>query len=446
MRVVVQSNIPHYHYLASALEKSQRLERYFTSVALHEHQAIPSFLPAKAKALLESRRVYEVSAERITSIRFAEIAQRLMPRLRLVSRDRADAINNDWFDAAACRQLPACDVLHFTSSVGLHSARKARARGSFLICDVRQEHPFFQRAILEEEGARWKVPVLQIVGASYEERVLEEFALADHLIVPSEHARRTFLAQGFAAERVSVIPYGVSGGAFQSSPSTDSGAAAPATGEATAAGSDRRPPGAPLRLLYAGAINLRKGVLYLLQAMQQLDPSRFQLTLAGPIDSAMPPLMEPYRDHFRYVGSCTKQQLGELYRTSDLFVLPSLADSFSLATFEAMSVGLPVVLSHNTGAAELITEGVHGHVLPIRSPEAIAKTLTELAAHPERLAAMGCAAKERAARQTWGGYEACVNAFYDRLAAGSLPPKQEASLQRLRPELAASRQGASANV
>jgi glycosyltransferase involved in cell wall biosynthesis len=77
-----------------------------------------------------------------------------------------------------------------------------------------------------------------------------------------------------------------------------------------------------------------------------------------------------------------------------VLVHPSLADGFSYAVAEAMACGLPVIVSDNTGAADLVEDGVQGYVVPTGDAHAIAERLHHLHSHPELLAQMGARARE----------------------------------------------------
>jgi hypothetical protein len=182
MEVTLQSNIPHYHYLAQALERAGWLKRYITSVAISDRGRVPRALPEFWRQKFEGRRISGVDMSRVSRICLPEIMQRLLPRLGLASSERADWINNHWFDVQATRRVPRCDFFHFVNSVGLYSARKARALGATIVCDVRQEHPRFQKRILEAEHERRGVSQT-IPGSSFEARSLAEFDIADYFIV-----------------------------------------------------------------------------------------------------------------------------------------------------------------------------------------------------------------------------------------------------------------------
>jgi len=82
------------------------------------------------------------------------------------------------------------------------------------------------------------------------------------------------------------------------------------------------------------------------------------------------------------------------YQKADVFVMPSLADSYALVVLEAMSAGLPVIISENAGTADLIENGREGFVVPIRNTREIAEKLTFLYENRERCAHMGMGSTE----------------------------------------------------
>jgi glycosyltransferase involved in cell wall biosynthesis len=381
MRVALLSNIPHYHYLASALCRAGLLGRYVTSIALLEGDAPPRWMGAYRRRKLEGRLLRGVPASHIVQIRLPEIAQRLLPMAGVLSAERANWLNNHWFDKAAARYASDCDTLHFVSSVGLYSAQAAKRSGARIVCDVRQEHPAFQNRILAEESARFSIPC-RVAGSTYERKVLDEFSLADRIVVPSRHARRTFIEEGFSPDRLTTVPYGVDLDNF-----------APAR---------RRQPG--FRIIYAGSVTLRKGVQYLLEACAGLRLPEAELLLVGPLDDAIKPVLSRYEGTFRYMPALPKLELRRIYGESSVFVLPSLADSFSLATLEAMACATPVIVSENTGAADCVEHGRTGFIVPVRDAMAIRRHLIELYEDRGRVDIMGRAAETAARTFTWERY------------------------------------------
>jgi len=381
MRAIVLSNIPHYHHLAEALYEAGFLERYITSPALLAGEQAPAWWPEKLQRKLEGRRLNGVPKTSVRQVRWPEILQRLLPIAGVMSRERANWLNNQLFDRRSLRLIEDCDVFHFVSSVGLNCAQKAKAAGATIVCDVRQEHPAFQRRILNEESALFGMEA-KITGFTYESKVLEEFALADYIVVPSIHARRTFLEQGFAPEKLLLLPYGVDVQRFRNEGKSDN----------------------TFRIIYAGSLTIRKGAQYLLEAFSQMRHQNAELVLVGPLDPDFRKVLSRFEGSFRYLGVVPKITLKELYSNSSVFVLPSLADSYSLATLEAMACGLPVIVSQNTGAADVLEHGKEGFVVPIRDARAIRDYLELLRRNEDLRREMGARAEVRAREMTWARY------------------------------------------
>jgi starch synthase len=381
MRTIVLSNIPHYHHLAQALHQAGLLERYITAPALLAGEQAPAWLPGNLRLKLEGRRLHGVPKASVRQLRWPEILQRLLPAAGAMSRERANWMNNQLFDRRSLRLISDCEVFHFVSSVGLYCARKAKAAGATIICDVRQEHPAFQRRILTEEAQIFGMEP-NITGFTYEGKVLEEFALADYIVVPSTHAKRTFLDQGFAPGKLLLLPYGVDIRHFRNEEKADK----------------------TFRVIYAGSLTIRKGPQYLLEAFAHMRPANAELVLVGPLDPAFNKVLARYEGSFRYVGVVPKVALTHLYNSSSVFVLPSLADSYSLATLEAMACGLPVIVSENTGAADAVDHGKHGFIVPIRNAAAIRQYLELLSENEDLRREMGGRAAVRAREMNWSRY------------------------------------------
>lgn len=109
-------------------------------------------------------------------------------------------------------------------------------------------------------------------------------------------------------------------------------------------------PNSPLRVLYAGAISLRKGIPYLLEAIQQLSETEIELTLVGNMSSEIDTrLLSKFRKHTMH-PAVNRLSLRRIFAQHDLLVMPTLGDSFGFIVLEAMASGLPVIVSENTGA------------------------------------------------------------------------------------------------
>jgi glycosyltransferase involved in cell wall biosynthesis len=88
----------------------------------------------------------------------------------------------------------------------------------------------------------------------------------------------------------------------------------------------------------------------------------------------------------------------------DVLVLPSLHEGFGLVITEAMSQGLTVITTSHTAGPDLISDGIDGFIVPIRSAEAIEQKLVLLSHEKDRLRAMQEAARQKAQTFHWENY------------------------------------------
>jgi glycosyltransferase involved in cell wall biosynthesis len=89
-----------------------------------------------------------------------------------------------------------------------------------------------------------------------------------------------------------------------------------------------------------------------------------------------------------------RQDVPDLLKAMDIFVLPSYSEGLSLALLEAMAAGLPVIATAVGGTPEVVTDGVTGLLVPPRDPEALAGALERLLADPAGARALGNKARE----------------------------------------------------
>jgi glycosyltransferase involved in cell wall biosynthesis len=242
----------------------------------------------------------------------------------------------------------------------------------------KEREPGFARS-WDSFDAPWK--------PGYEAQLDEEIALADLVLVGSSYARETFLAAGVADSKLCIVPYGVDGSFFR-----------PAGNHAT-----RR---SAFRIMYAGGLYQGKGLSYLLRAFERVRSPDSELVLVGNFTGGAEPF-SLHRTLFRHVPHCTRRELAELYRGSDIFVFPTLSDGMGLVVLEAMASGLPVIVTPN-GPGDLVRDGIDGFVVPARDEAALAHAIATLRDDPALRASMGRQARERACEFTWERYASTV--------------------------------------
>jgi glycosyltransferase involved in cell wall biosynthesis len=263
----------------------------------------------------------------------------------------------------------ASDVVVFNTQVpAALGGRLARARPYVVITDVT---PVQYDAMASGYGHRADRtgPI-----ASLKHRVNQNvFRHASHCIGWSSWAARSIIDDyGVDADRVSVIPPGV-----------DTHEWRPVD----------RTPDDRFRILFVGGEFERKGGRQLLDAFGSLPPrAELYLVTKSPV-----PAME--RVHVVDDLSPNDPRLMDLYRSSDVFVLPSLAETFGIAAIEASATGLPVIASSSGGLPEIVRNGETGLIVAPGDVRGLAEALQRLEADPELRRRLGVAARARAMEQ-----------------------------------------------
>ncbi|SRR6266568_2494576 len=96
----------------------------------------------------------------------------------------------------------------------------------------------------------------------------------------------------------------------------------------------------------------------------------------------------------RFLG--WQRNLGPVFRSWDIFAMPSLTEGLPMAALEAMAEGLPIIASNVGGLPELVETGLTGYLVPPSNVEALAESLRHLILDPKRRQAMGAAGQNRA--------------------------------------------------
>ena len=287
---------------------------------------------------------------------------------------------------------PNVDILVGWSSATLEAMPAAKELGMKVVIERGSTHIAHQTATLAEEYGFFGVP-FDATEPEMIEREEAEYAAADAICVPSDFAAGTFIRHGIHKDRLIVNPLGVDVDRFT----------APA----------ERPAGRIPRILFVGAVGLRKGVPRLLQAFSRIK-ERAELRIIGPVEPGMGQLLS--RLPLQGVVLRGPVQGGALpaeYEAADIFCLPSIEEGFGMVIPQAMASGLPIVTTKVCGAADLVRNGETGLVIPPSDESALLEALGSLLADPERRYRMGKAGQAHVNTGCdWGRYvERAVRAY-----------------------------------
>jgi starch synthase len=306
---------------------------------------------------------------------------RLIPQTASNTLDLWERYTLDRFVASHTRNQPAPDALIGLSSSLRDSAKELQARGTRFFCDRASTHVLFQKKIVDEEFARWGVPLYPHPEPILS-REVENYEIADAITVPSHACARSFLEYGFPPEKIHVIPYGVRLEKFSkiADPPTDS-----------------------FEVLFVGSLSLRKGIPYLLQAFAALRHPNKRLTIIGAPDERVSRVAATLpTQNVRFLGALPQSALVEHMSRSHVMVLPSVEEGLALVQGQAMACGCPVLATSATGAEDLFTHGVEGFIVEPRRVDLLTQHLEQLAGDRQLRDRMGAAAIERV--KTLGGW------------------------------------------
>ncbi len=194
-------------------------------------------------------------------------------------------------------------------------------------------HPGLALEILARDHAlypqvSWSFSREQEVATS--ETLTNSWQFADAVVCASSMTRKALIHAGCPDSRITIIPYGAQ--------------ASPRIAAVRPAGS--------CRFLFVGQGVQRKGLHHLAEAWRRAAPINAQLTVISYlIDPGIAAQLN--QAGITVLGRQDRQALDGLFRSADVFVMPSLVEGFGLVYLEALAAGCHVIGTHNTGLPDL---------------------------------------------------------------------------------------------
>ncbi len=401
---------------ALAFQEARLLQEFWTCLSWNADGRANRLLPAKLRQQLSRRSFHPALRPLIHTAPAREMGRLLGSALGVSAFSQhetgpfsIDAVfaGLDRKVARRLRDLVDCQAVYCYEDGALETFRAAQERNLPRLYDLPIGYWRVAQQIYAEERTRepeWAVTLSGIRDSAGKlARKEEELKLATSVVVASSFTRETLRAAEFSAS-VTVIPYGA--------PAVADRAISPHSGN--------------LRVLYVGSLGQRKGLSYLLRAIDLLG-RRAELTLVGKkVAEGCRPLEEALRRH-HWIPTLPHGEILAQMQRNDVLVLPSLFEGFGLVILEAMAEGLPVITTAHTAGPDLLSEGVDGFIVPIRSAEAIAEKLDRLAGNPKLLGEMKQAARRKARERRWESYRDSLAQMARDVILNSFPISYAAS-------------------
>lgn len=159
--------------------------------------------------------------------------------------------------------------------------------------------------------------------------------------------------------------------------------------------------------LFVGRIIPRKGLHLLLEActiLKQQGHQNYTLLIVG--DGQQRSELEAFckkhnlEDCVKWIGKVDYQEISNYFQVADIFILPTLEDTWGVVVLEAMLLGKPVLCSQGAGSSELIIDGENGYVFDPQARKELAQIMAKLIENPKLSKIMGLKSQETIAPHT----------------------------------------------
>ena len=368
--------------LLEELEKNQLLGIFYTTIGTG------SSINPLIKALSQ-KRGYAIPDSKISRQWIPELVRLLAKGDQSKKRKRTDH-SYLALDKKVSSKLTKQDtqVLHAYEDGAYYSFKRAKELGIQCSYELPIAHWATVRRLLAEEAERypqWE-PTLESTREPEEKlfRKEEELRMADRITCPSQFVLDSIPKEIKQHTRCQVSPFG--------SPRSQ-----PSDGKIVTKTSNS------LKLLFVGSMSQRKGLADLFQAMKLVKKEPVTLSVLG--QPSMP--MEFYRKQFsdfQYFPPCSNQKVREIMMKHDMLVLPSIIEGRALVQQEALSCGLPIIVTRNSGGEDLVEEGLTGHLVSIRSPKKLARCILKNLAEIDSLKEKKVECVRKAEQYSWKEY------------------------------------------
>ena len=345
-------------------------------------RALTAYGPSRVRAFAKRWHPHLPSRKVVSFTLPAMLSNNLLPPTAQTTGDVFDFYTRQgsWFAKRVARHLgrrelnPELDHFFGFDSASLETLQLLKSRGVFTVLD--QIDPArTEQEIVQEEACKWpgweQLP--GNIPESYFQRLEQEWALADLVLVNSQWSKSGLVRQGVPADKVIVVPM-----AYEP--------------ERVYVRSNPRREGS-LRVLWLGTVNLRKGIQYLIEAARGLPDVHF--TVAGRLEISDGAVRAAPKN-VEFVGRVTRDRTTNVYRDADVFVLPTLSDGFAITQIEAMAHGLPVIATPNCG--QVVDDGTNGWVVPAGDARALGDAIARLNDDRDLLQSMSAAAIDKVGR------------------------------------------------
>lgn len=274
------------------------------------------------------------------------------------------------------------DFAYLWPGISLSTYQSIKNRGHKIIFEGVNSPAGNIKQILDAEYSNLKLPAAHGITQQYIDDELERIALADYVYSCNPMMRAYFEKIGVPKGNILDTSFGLRASAIFDA-------------ENLKPQNQSQPP----TFIFVGSIGVRKGAHLLLDywAKSKLNA---KLKLVGTIEEALKPLVNQYLVDTRIEHIPFTSDLASLYKSADVFILPSLEEGSPLVTYLALGASLPVIASP-MGGGNIIADGVDGFVIEPHDESRWIECMRQLAEDKQLRAKLSKHSREKALTYVW---------------------------------------------
>ena len=299
-------------------------------------------------------------------------------------------------DSEGSRLLRNSKAFWGWSGCSLKGLQAAKAAGKTAILERGSTHCAWHIKQVSAEYRRLGFSCSELANEREIQYDLREYQTADIICVPSNFVYQTFVANGVAPEKLQINAYGVDY-SFWSQCETGARAQAPFT------------------FLWVATLMPRKGIAVLLDAWRKARLLNARLILIGGVADSVKILLRDLPPGVVYKPFLDHRSIRDEMGCSHAYVLPSFEEGMARSVLEAAAAGLAPIITHETGATDILLEEKDAWVIPSGDPDALVNALRSAVNNPDECARRGLSAQQAVSSYTWEAYGARAASLLSKL-------------------------------
>lgn len=329
MKITIVGRNDHSRYIADQYEKNNILGEYY-SLYFFKNNILGNILKKINPNIEFVNKNIKINEKKIKSLFLIILIKRIFKKIKVPDTLNSYITDNIYDFYVSCR-IKEADYYHLWSQYSYFTMKKIRKKypNAKIILDFYCAHPSYRSKIYSENKIlkNFKISETYLLN-----KINKEIQIADYIICPSEHIKESILdSSKKEKENIKIIKYGANYKNFYKIQE------------------EKLIRSKKFTILFVGQISGHKGVNYLIEAVEELNEKykNIKLMLIGKKEGVYKNIsFTPYK-FIQYIGTVENNKLNEYYNQADLFVFPSLSESWGLVVSEAISCGLPVITTRN---------------------------------------------------------------------------------------------------